>query len=100
VSCYGTFSAWIKTYGHYKNGKKKVKTQTAREKHVQHKLKNAFHFAVFILLRHKPAPLVIMSFRHCEATRWPYLQGLKCPTFQPLQVGSLRCSKFHEAITW
>jgi hypothetical protein len=33
VSCNRTFYAWTKTYGHYKNGEKKVKTQTAREKH-------------------------------------------------------------------
>lgn len=83
VSCYSTFSAWIKAYGHYKDREKKVKTQTAREKHVQHKLTNTFHFDDFILLRHKPAPLGIMSFRQCEAKRWPYLQGLKYPTFNP-----------------
>jgi hypothetical protein len=61
--------------------RKKVKTQTAGEKHVQHKLTNTFPFDDFILLRHNPAPLGIISFRHFEATRRPYPQGLKCPTY-------------------
>jgi hypothetical protein len=89
LSFYSTFSAQMKTYKQCKNGEKEVNTQTMGEKHVQHKHTNTFLFEGSILVKHNPASLGIISFTHFELMKWPYLQGLKCPTFQSLKVRSL-----------